>query len=151
MPCPDSSSRITLQLDREERFVSFDFAKITCGREITSQAYSRYCEGRSLQEILLIPYSRAIAELELITREKRFLLYLEWEALRSSIAQYLGIEDIEIDRDRCHIISVEHLEEGATIAMMILPPKGMPQIIPCGPTSPHGHEPSPSCRCGPSQ
>ena len=36
MPCSDSSSSIAIRLDHEEKFVSFDFAKITCGRPIGS-------------------------------------------------------------------------------------------------------------------
>ena len=132
MPCSDSSSSISLKLDSDERFISFDFAKITCGREITAKTgYSTYCVGRELTEILKIPYAQAAAELKLQDEEGQFILYLEWDALRSSIAQYLGDETVEYDKNRCQITSIEHTDEGMEVAMVILPPKELPKILPC--------------------
>ena len=132
MPCSDSSSSIALRLDTEERFVSFDFAKITCGREITGQTgYSKFCVGKALPEILSLTYNQARHELGSKTEEEQFILYLEWDALRSAIAQYLGVEIDGIDKDRCKITSIEHDERGVEIAEVILPPKELPKILPC--------------------
>ncbi len=132
MPCSDSSSSIALKLDGEEKFVSFDFAKITCGREITAgTSYSKYCAGRTLEEIIAIPYTQAVIDLKLTQEEEQYVLYLEWDALRSAIAQYLGIDDPQIERERCLITSVEQNEKGIEIAEVILPPKSMPKILPC--------------------
>ena len=64
--------------------------------------------------------------------EERFVFYLEWDALRATIAQYLGVDDDEIDKDRCQITSIEHDENGQEIALVILPPKELPKILPCG-------------------
>ena len=132
MPCSDSSSSISLKLDKEERFVSFEFAKITCGREITAQTgYSKYLLGRSLDEIIKIPYAQAMTDLGLKQEEEQFVLYLEWDALRAAIVQYLGVENNDIDLNRCRITSLEYSPEGIEIAEVILPPKELPKILPC--------------------
>jgi len=132
MPCSDSSSSISIKLDQQERFLSFEFAKITCGREIAAQTgYSQYCNGRNLTEILELPFAKVVADLGLKEEEAQFVLYLEWDALRSSIGQYLGIEDPQIDKERCQITSLEHTEDGIEIAEVILPPKSLPKILPC--------------------
>jgi hypothetical protein len=132
MPCSDSSSSIALKFDSDERFISFDFAKITCGREITAKTgYSMYCVGRELPEILKIPYAQAVTDLKLQEEEAQFILYMEWDALRSAIAQYLGDEHTEYDKNRCAITSIEHTDEGIEVAMVILPPKELPKILPC--------------------
>jgi len=132
MPCSDSSSSIALRLDTADKFVSFDFVKITCGREISSDAsYPHYCLGRSLREIFSISFAQAVEDLNIGDEERQFILYLEWDALRSAIAQYLGIDDKGVDRDRCHISSIVHNEEGVAVTLVMLPPKKMPKIIPC--------------------
>src|SRR3989338_550492 len=132
MPCSDSSSSIALKFDSDERFVSFDFAKITCGREITAKTgYSAYCVGRELPEILKLSYAQTVIELKLQDEETQFILYMEWDALRSAIAQYLGDETVEYDKDRCRMIAIEHTDEGIDVAMAILPPKELPKILPC--------------------
>jgi NifU-like protein involved in Fe-S cluster formation len=133
MPCSDSSSSISLLLDHDEKLVSFDFAKITCGREITAETgYEKYCQGRTLQEILAIPYSQVCQELNTSQEEAQFILYLEWDALRAAIVQYLGASSEDVDGDRCRITSIEYDEEGIEIGLVILPPKELPKIIACG-------------------
>jgi hypothetical protein len=132
MPCPDSSSSIAIRLDREEKFVSFDFAKITCGREIAATTgYAKYCAGKTLHEIVALPYQRVAADLAAKDEEVQFILYLEWDSLRSAIAQYLGLEDKELDKERCQISAISYDEKGIEVAMTILPPKEMPKILPC--------------------
>jgi len=133
MPCSDSSSSIALNIDHNECFVSFEFAKITCGREITAKTgYSTFCCGKALKEIIAIPFSDAVRALKLYTEEDQFVLFLEWDALRSAAAQYLGVETEDIDKTRCQITSIEHDEGGIEIAQVILPPKELPKILPCG-------------------
>ncbi len=132
MPCSDSSSSIFIKLDAEERFVTFQFAKITCGREITAEtAFSKYLKGKTLEEILHLPYMQAISDLNLSDDEAKFVLHLEWDALRAAIAQYLGREIEGVDFSRCMITSIEENENGIEIAEVVLPPKEMPKILPC--------------------
>jgi hypothetical protein len=132
MPCSDSSSSIFIKLDHEERFVSFQFAKITCGREITGEtAFSKYLKGKTLDEILKLPYMQAVQDLNLSDDEAKFVLHLEWDALRAAVAQYLGREDEGIDFNRCMITSIAENEDGIEIAEVVLPPQHMPKILPC--------------------
>jgi hypothetical protein len=132
MPCSDSSSSISLKLDNDERFVSFEFAKITCGREIGGgTGYNAYCIGKTLEDILAITYQEAAINLKPKEEEVQFILYMEWDALRCAAAQYLGLMDTLIDTDRCQITSIEHAPEGIEIAQVILPPKELPKILPC--------------------
>jgi len=133
MPCSDSSSSIDIQFDPKGRFLAFDFAKITCGREITAKTgYSEYCKGKKAEHILKLTYNEVARGLKLEKEDEQFILYLEWDALRSALVQYLGVEDDEIDTDRCHITSIEETEKGTTVALVILPPKELPKIMACG-------------------
>ncbi len=133
MPCNDSSSGLNIRLDLQEQMVKFDFAKITCSREITGQTgYSDYCRGKSLEEILAQDISTVARDLNLSEdEEKQFIFHLEWEALRAGIAQYLGLDHPSIDAERCRITSIEYTDEFIEIAQVILPPKELPKILPC--------------------
>lgn len=133
MPCSDSSSSIWIHLTPEENFLSFEFAKVTCGSEIKGgTGFSQYLRGKSIEEILYLPYLQVAADLGLKEEETLFILHLEWEALRAALAQYLG-RDIEgIDSERCQITSVNQSEHGIEIAEIVLPPKDLPKIIACG-------------------
>jgi len=132
MPCSDSSSSIALKINHTDCFISFEFAKITCGREITAKTgYSTYCVGKTLNEILAIPFNKAVSDLKIGSEEDQFVLYLEWDTLRTAVAQYLGYDAEDIDRDRCQITSIEHSDDGIEIAQVILPPKQLPKILSC--------------------
>jgi len=133
MPCSDSSSGLNIRLDAEERFISFEFAKITCSQEISAQTgYSTYCVGMDLTEILDHNYFDLVRDLRIESDEERqFILHLEWDALRAGIAQYLGIDHESIDKDRCRITSIEYTGKEIEISEVILPPKEMPKIISC--------------------
>lgn len=133
MPCSDSSSGLNIRLDANERLVRFDFAKITCSREITGDTgYSKYVAGKSLDEVISLRYQDVVKALEIEgDDEKQFILHLEWDALRAGLAQYLGIDHPDVDKDRCQITSIEFDETGIEIAEVVLPPKEMPKILPC--------------------
>jgi len=132
MPCSESSSSMTIKLDRDERFVKFEYAKITCGREISGgTGLNDYFVGKSLKEILDIPFNIITQDLNIKEEENQFILYLEWEVLRAGIALYLGIEDDHIDTERCQMSSIDYTEEGIEIAEVVLPPKELPKILPC--------------------
>lgn len=142
MPCSDSSSSITIRLDGDEKFAGYEYAKITCGREINGGTnFSRYCVGMTLSEILELPYDKVAADLRLNGDEEKFILYLEWDALRSAAGLYLGVESEHIDTSRCAITSIEHTDEGIEIAEVILPPRELPKILPCsmGAQEDHSH------------
>jgi hypothetical protein len=122
-----------LKLDSDERLVSFDFAKITCGQPIDHETgFARHCRSKTLPEILAMDFIPLTRDLNILNDEVQFVLYLEWDALRCAIAQYLGKDIPEIDKNRCQISEISHSEEGIEIAQVILPPAEMPKIIACG-------------------
>jgi hypothetical protein len=132
MPCSDSSSSIVIKLDSNECFRAFEYAKITCGREISADTgLNKYLQGKLLPEILNIHFPQMTKDLTAQDEESQFVLYLEWDALRSAIVQYLGIEHKEVDGTRCQITSIDYTPEGIEIAEVILPPKEMPKLLPC--------------------
>lgn len=132
MPCSDSSSSINIRLDHEEKFLGFEYAKITCGRSIEGETgLSDHLAGQAIQDILQTPFTTIDKDLALTDDEARFILYLEWDALRSALAQYSGVESDAIDADRCRISSIDYTHTSIDIALVILPPKEMPKILPC--------------------
>ena len=133
MPCSDSSSGLNIRLDLNGRLVQFEFAKITCSSEIGGgKNLSQFCAGRTLEETLDLDFRMLVSVLDLNTDEEaQFILYMELDALKAAVAQYLGIEFPGVDVDRCKITSVEHSEEYIDLALVILPPKELPKILPC--------------------
>ena len=134
MPCSDSSSGLNMRFDAQDRFLSFQFAKITCSSEISAQTgLSSYCAGKTLSEILDLDFPMAVSALNLNEdQEKQFILYLELDALKAGIAQYLGITHPGVDTQRCRITSIEHTDDYIEAALVILPPAELPKIISCG-------------------
>ena len=74
---------------------------------------------------------QAVTDLNLTDDEAKFVLHLEWDALRAAIAQYQGRQEEGIDFERCQITSIAHTDQGIEIAEIVLPPKEMPKILPC--------------------
>lgn len=133
MPCNDSSSGLNIRLTADGKIESFQFAKITCSSEIGADTgLSAWCKGKDPEEILDLDFTMLRSVLNLnADEEKQFIMYLELDALKAGIAQYLGIEHPAVDPDRCRITSIEHTDEYIEIAEIILPPKELPKIIPC--------------------
>jgi hypothetical protein len=133
MPCSDSSSGLNIRLDLNGRLVKFDFAKITCSNEITGgKKLSPFCAGKTLEEILDLDFRMLVSVLNLNADEDaQFILYMELDALKSALVEYLGIEYPGVDAKRCQISSLEHGDEFIDISLVILPPKELPKILPC--------------------
>ncbi len=132
MPCSDSSSSITIRLDKSERFVDFEFAKITCGRAIGAETgLAAYCRGKSLKDILALTFETANAHLRPQSEEAEFILYLEWDCLRCAVARYLGSGKDDVDGERCRISSIEQTHDGVEVVLVVLPPKDLAKITPC--------------------
>lgn len=132
MPCSDSSSSMVFYLDEHDKFIKFEYAKITCGQEIKGgPGLTDVFKGLSPDEILQMPFEQVTKSLNADTEESQFILYLEWDALRAALAKYVGTDDPHIDAERCVISSIENTEEGVEVVLVILPPKEMPKILPC--------------------
>ncbi len=133
MPCSDSSSSMVIHLDSEENFLRFEYAKITCGSEIGGKTgLNAFFQNKPLTDIITTSFDQIIAFLEIKDEETQFILYMEWDALRAAVGQYLGVDNDNIDINRCQITSIDHTEEGTEVALVILPPKELPKILPCG-------------------
>ena len=132
MPCSDSSSNLYIKIDKEGHLISFDLSKLTCGCEVnTNTGFQQYCSNKKLEDMLEIKFENIASELGIESEEDKFMLYLEWDALRSAISQYLGCEREDVDKERCLITSVREEKDYIEIEEMILPPKDLPKIIPC--------------------
>ena len=123
MPCKDTASKVTVLLDNEDRLVDFDFSKITCSKEIGGgTGYFEYCKGKSIDEIIQFDFQEPLEFLSPATSEEQFFLYLEWDALRTSIAQYLG-DASNVDQSRYQVASITGDNLGTTIVQVIRPPE----------------------------
>ncbi len=131
MPCKDTTSRVTVLLDQEDCLVDFDFSKISCNKEIGGgTGYLEYCKGKSIDEIMRLEFQELLDFLAPASTEDQFFIYLEWDALRTSLAQYLG-EVADIDQEKYQISSITSDEKGTTIVQVICPPEKIPDIISC--------------------
>ena len=131
MPCKDTTSRVTVLLDQEGCLVDFDFSKISCNKEIGGgTGYLEYCKGKSIDEIMRLEFQEPLDFLAPESTEGQFFIYLEWDALRTSLAQYLG-EVADIDQEKYQISSITSDEKGTTIVQVICPPEKIPDIISC--------------------
>ena len=131
MPCKDSASNMIIRLDNQDRFLSFEFSKMTCGSLINGETgFQDYCQGKNIFEILDYNFSDLVSALRLEEEEQQYILYLEWDALRASLAAFFGIEKNNVDSERCLITSVQHDEDGITISEIILPPQDLPALVP---------------------
>ncbi len=131
MPCKDTSSVVKIKLDLEERLLDFDFAKITCSKEIGGgTSYQQYCSGKTIQAILALDFSELTQTLRLDDPDDQFFLFLEWDALRTALCQYLGNEE-DVDRERYQLASIIHEMDFIEISQVIHPEQNMPKLVSC--------------------
>ena len=129
MPCNDTTAEITIQLDENDCLIDFVFSKITCNKEIGGgTGFLDYCRRKPAEEILRLEISELIDFFSLDSNEDQFLLYMEWEALQTAIAQLLGVS---INNKRYQIASISCDERGTTIKQVMSPLKEMPKIVSC--------------------
>ena len=59
---------------------------------------SQFCVGKTLEEILDLDFRMLVSVLNLnADEEAQFILYMELDALKSAVVQYLGIEYQGVD------------------------------------------------------
>ncbi|OGW22720.1 MAG: hypothetical protein A3K09_02200 [Nitrospinae bacterium RIFCSPLOWO2_12_FULL_47_7] len=128
MPCKDTTAKITVRLDPEERLIYFGYEKLTCSKIIGGgTGYKEYCVGRSIEEISKMEFADLLEILIPEGTENQLFLYLEWDALRTAIAQYEGRE---VD-ERRQLASISWDEGNVEICQVISAPKEMPKIASC--------------------
>ena len=131
MPCQDSTALIEVQLDSRDHLVDFRFSKITCGKDIGGgTGYVEFCRGKSIEELSGYEFFDLVERFGLTDPDMQFFLYLEWDALRTALLQYLG-QSSEIDPSRYRLDSIEYGEQGVTIRQNIRPPSEMPKVVSC--------------------
>jgi hypothetical protein len=131
MPCKDTSSMVKIKLDLEEHLLDFDFSKITCSKEIGGgTGYMEYCSGKPVEEILAFHFNDLTRVLGLDDPDDQFFLYLEWDALRTALCQYLGNE-ADVDRERYQLASIAHEKDFVEISQVIHPEQNMPKLVSC--------------------
>ena len=81
-------------------------------------------------EILSWSFGQVHEALNPDSEEKEFILFVEWDALRTAIAQYLGVEVDGVDQDRCRVTAIKHYEDISEISEVLLPPKTFPETVP---------------------
>lgn len=131
MPCKDTSALTTVEFDRQELLVGFDFSKLTCQKTIGGDSgFLEYCRGKNLSVLENQEFSEVAGVLGIAEGEEQFLLFLEWDALRTTIMHYLGKSDL-LDADRYQLESIDYCEEGVEIRQVIRPPSEMPKVVSC--------------------
>jgi hypothetical protein len=131
MPCKDTKSVISVRIDAMERLVEFIFAKDTCGKGIGGgTGYKELCIGKNIEDILKIEFPFILDKIGAEESEEQFLLYLEWDALRSAIAQYIGNEE-ELSSKNHQLASIIYDGDEIEIQQVIQPPDEMPKLVPC--------------------
>lgn len=127
MPCNDTTSKAVVVLDSREHLMKFDFSKMTCGGKIGGgTGFGEFCLGQSIDSILKIEYEDIAQRICLEEENERFLLYLEWSALQSALAQYKGLEE----GDRYKVATIDYQTDRVEIRLIVRPPTEMPRRFP---------------------
>ena len=131
MPCEDSSAEIIVTLDSNECLASYQYEKITCGKNIgIGDLYQNFVHGKPVDYLSALTFEQVLKECTVANKDEEFLLYLEWKALREAIRGYIG-ESEESDSTRYKIAEIIAEEGSVVIKMIICPPGDLPEVIPC--------------------
>ena len=131
MPCKDTTSELSIVLDKKDHLINFDYFKNTCGKEVgCGTGFREYCVGKSVHFLVELELDNLIDLLDLSDPETQFLLFLEWSALGAALDQYLG-RLLPKHKDRYQIATIAYDLDQVEIRQMVLAPSEMPKIIPC--------------------
>jgi hypothetical protein len=125
---------MTVRVDHNDYLIDYDFIKMSCSKEVgNGLSFHRYCEGKSIQQILKWDFADILYQLKLVDddTENQFLVYLEWSALRSALIQYLGDDDEEVDTVHYEVASVQYDDQKVQINQIIRPHTNRPKIESC--------------------
>lgn len=131
MPCEDTTSSISVRIDKDDRLVDYHYEKITCGKPVgAGKNYLEICAGVQIEEVAKLSFDDALKDCRPEGKEDEFLLYLEWKAVREALRQYLGMAP-DGDSDSYKIAEIISGADETTIEMIIFPPDELPPIVPC--------------------
>jgi len=131
MPCKDTTANLRLRLDAEEKVIDYEFSKLSCSKPIgAGEVFKNYCLERAIDEIYDLRLEDLFKQAASDNEEDRFLLYLEWEAVRACIALYQGRTEWD-EHERYKIASILHENECISISLAAEPLSEMPRVLPC--------------------
>ena len=131
MPCKDTTSEISIVLDKKDHLIDFNYSKKTCNKEVGGgTGFREFCIGKSIDVLSDLEFDDLIKILELYDSENQFLLFLEWSSLGAALDQYQG-RLFPMKEDRYQIATVAYESDQVEIRQMVLAPSEMPKIIPC--------------------
>lgn len=108
MPCCDVTEEIRVILDKDEKLVSYDLRKRTCGRSIGLGAVlAEEVFGRRMDRILSEEDDILLGDKANARRARKFIALKHLFALRSALAAYKGLKD-EIWKNVCTIAGIEY-------------------------------------------
>lgn len=130
MPCQDTHAVVEIQVDQNQRLQYFDFVKNTCQQSIGQSGLClKSFKGMLVSDILASDFRDEWNELSSQDEQDEFLLFMQWQALTSSLKVLLGEEDaglLGID-----VVMLE-MDNGVMQAKMLVnPPREMPKIVSC--------------------
>lgn len=131
MPCKDTTSIISILLDKKDHLIDFNYSKKTCNKEVGGgTGFREFCVGKSVDVLSDLEFDDLIKILELHDSENQFLLFLEWSSLGAALDQYQG-RLVPKKEDRFQIATIAYESDQVEIKQMVLAPSEMPKIIPC--------------------
>ena len=121
MACDNTTSRIIVRVDLDDCLLDYDYSKITCGKEINANSkLLAYFQKKPITEITNSTLELVLKELKPFTKDDQFLLFLEWDALRNAVFQYMG-QELQGYSDRYQLASITFEENHVEIQQNILP------------------------------
>ena len=131
MPCKDTTSEISIVLDKKDHLIDFNYSKKTCNKEVGGgTGFREFCIGKSVDVLSGLEFDDLINLLELHDSENQFLLFLEWSSLGAALDQYQG-KLVPMKEDQFQIATIAYESDRVEISQMVLAPSEMPKIIPC--------------------
>ncbi len=121
MTCENTTSCIVVQVDLDDCLLNYDYSKITCGKEInTNSKLLKHFQNKPITEITNSTLEQVVEKIKPLTKDEQFLLFLEWDALRNAVFQYVG-QELQGYADRYQLNSITYEANHVEIQQNILP------------------------------
>jgi hypothetical protein len=121
MACDNTTSSIMVRVDLDDQLLDYEYSKITCGKEINANSkLLEHFQNRPIIDITNSTLEQVVQELKPLTSDDQFLLFLEWDALRNAVFQYMG-KELQGYSDRYKLASISYEENHVEIQQNILP------------------------------
>lgn len=120
MACNDTTSCIIVRIDLNDCLLEYDYRKITCGQTVNRNGQLQAIfAGKPISEIVNSTLADVAKKLKLMSTDDQFLLFLEWDALRNAIFQYMG-KELQGYSDRYQLVRISYEEDHVEVVQNIL-------------------------------